>query len=314
LRLSCRLAIVLLLACGGAPGGVQAQQLDFKRVSRSGDELLSYRWRDSEKREYSTAFTLTKQAIQQSETSFREFSLNAMWRYLELDLRDETQKFGQGAKINLSRTREGLHWTVQAPDQKTADELMAKTKERLTRSEKEYLAGHLRRRIDGRRIIVDFAGATAALQQPMTAVARALGTTPNVDNSDRARIGLALAFFQEVPYAVLEDKERRGGDFLPAPALLAQNRGDCDSKAVALAAVLRTYVPGRRLVVVTMPEHAILAVDMPAETGDWTIRDRGRQYVALEAAGPALAPIGRVGPHTAKYLKEGRETEIWPLN
>ena len=148
----------------------------------------------------------------------------------------------------------------------------------------------------------------------MSAVARALGATPNVDNSDRARIALALAFLQEVPYAVLEDKERKGGDFLPAPALLAQNRGDCDSKAVALAAVLRTYVPGRKLAVVTMPEHAILAVDIPAEPGDWTIRAQGRQYVALEAAGPALAPIGRVGPHTAKYLKDGRETEIWPLN
>jgi hypothetical protein len=263
LRLSW-LAAALLLVCGGAPGGTQAQQLDFKRISRSGDELLSYRWRDSDKREYSTAFTLTKQAIQQSETSFREFSLNAMWRYLELDLRDETQRFGQGAMINLSRTRDGLHWTVQAPDQKIADELMAKTKERLARSEKEYLAGHLRRRIDGRRIIVDFAAATTALQGPMSAVARALGATPNVDNSDRARIALALTFLQEVPYAVLEDKERKGGDFLPAPALLAQNRGDCDSKAVALAAVLRTYVPGRKLAVVTMPEHAILAVDMPA--------------------------------------------------
>ena len=55
------LAAVLLLLCGNA----HAQQLDFKRVSRSGDELLSYRWRDPGKREYTTEFTLTKQAIQQ---------------------------------------------------------------------------------------------------------------------------------------------------------------------------------------------------------------------------------------------------------
>lgn len=304
------LAVVLLLLCGNA----HAQQLDFRRVSRSGDELLSYRWRDPGKREYTTEFTLTKQAIQQSETSFREFSLSAMWRYLEIDLRDEVEKFGHNAHINLTRTRDGVRWSVQAPDQPTADLLMQKTKDRLARSEKEYLAGHLRRRVDERRIMVDFAAATSALQGPMQAVARALGATPNVDNNDRARIALALAFFQEVPYAVLEDKERRGGDFLPAAALLAQNRGDCDSKAVALAAVLRTYAPWRKLVVVTMPEHAILAVDLPAEPGDWTIRGQARQYVALEAAGPAMAPIGRVGPHTAKYLKEGRETEIWPLN
>ena len=54
---------------------------------------------------------------------------------------------------------------------------------------------------------------------------------------------------------LLEDKDRRGGDYLPAPALLAQNRGDCDSKAVALAAVLRTYTPGRKFAVVSRGAH-----------------------------------------------------------
>jgi hypothetical protein len=308
------LAVAMLLVFGGAHVQAQAQQIDFKRVSRSGDELLSYRWRDLDKREYTTAFTLTKAAIAQSETSFRDFTLNTMWRINEADLYDEARKFGQGTRLDLSRTREGLRWTVQASDQATADLLMQKIKARLARSEKEYLAGHLRHRVDSHRIMVDFPAATSALQGPMTAVARALGATPNIADNDRARIALALAFFQEVPYAVLEDKDRRGGDFLPAAALLAQNRGDCDSKAVALAAVLRTYTPWRKFVVVTMPEHAILAVDLPAEPGDQTIRGQARQYVALEAAGPALAPVGRVGGHTAKYLKEGRETEIWPLN
>lgn len=309
-----RLLAAVLLPLVLAAGGAQAQQLDFKRSSRSGDELLSYRWRDPEKREYTTAFTLTKEAIRMSENSFREFSLNAMWRYLEIDLRDEVEKFGQGARINMSRTRDGLHWTIQAPDQKLADQLMQRTKDRLTRSERDYLASHLRRRVDGKRIMVDFAAATTALQGPMAAVARALGATPNVPNGDRARVALALAFFQEIPYAVLEDTERHGGDFLPAPALLAQNRGDCDSKAVALAAVLRTYAPARKLVMVTMPGHAVLAADLPAEQGDWTLQAKGRQYVVLEASGPAMAPVGRVGSITAKYLKDPRETQIWPLN
>ncbi len=305
------LAVAMLLAFGG---GVHAQQIDFKRESRSGDEKLAFRWRDLDKREHTTAFTLTKAAIAQSETSFRDFTLNAMWRINEADLYDEARKFGHGTKLELVRAGDGLRWKVEASDQATADQLMQKIKERLARSEKDYLAGHLRRRVDARRIMVDFPAATQALQGPMTAVARALGATPNIADSDRARIALALAFFQEVPYAVLEDKDRRGGDFLPAAALLAQNRGDCDSKAVALAAVLRTYAPSRKLVVVTMPEHAILAADVPAESGDQTIRAQGRQYVALEAAGPALAPVGRVSPHSAKYLRDGRETEIWPLN
>jgi len=161
---------------------------------------------------------------------------------------------------------------------------------------------------------VDFAAAASATQAPLRAVGRALDDVPDVANDDRAKIALALGFFQEIPYTLLGDKKRRGGDFLPAPALLAQNRGDCDSKAVALAAVLRTYTPWRRLAVVTMPEHAILAVDIIAQEGDWTVRSGARQYVALEVAGPTLAPLGQVGSITGKYLRDAREIEIWPLN
>jgi hypothetical protein len=305
---------VLSCSVGSVGSGAEAQQLDFKRVSRSGDELLSYRWRDSEKHEYAANFTLTKDAIKEAETSFQEFSLSAMWRYLEVDLRDEVDKFGKGTHLNLSRTREGLNWTIQGPDQQTVNEAMQKAKARLDRERKTYLAQHLRQQVDEKRIMVDYAAATKALQGPMREVARALGATPGVADNDRARVALALGFIEEVPYAVLNDKERMGGDFLPAPAMLAQNRGDCDSKAVALAAILRTYAPWRRLVMVTMPEHAILAIDLPSQEGEWTIRSGGRQFVALEAAGPAMAPIGLVGTHTAKYIKEGRETEIWPLN
>ena len=304
-------ALAALIAfCAAA----EAQQVDFKRISRSGDELLSYRWKDAERHEHAVAFTLTRDAIKEAEASFREFSMDAMWRTLELDLRDEVEKFGNGAHINLSRNIEGLRWTLQARNQKSADHLSQKVTERLEKSQQAYLRSYMRRMAGEHRVMVDFAAATIAMQSPLRAVAKALGDVPDVANDDRARIALALSFFQEIPYAVLEDKQRRGGDFLPGPALLAQNRGDCDSKAVALAAVLKDYTRWRKLVVVTMPGHAILAVDLPAQEGDWTVRSGGRLYVALEAAGPIMAPIGKVGNLTAKYLRDAREIEIWPLN
>lgn len=310
-----RLGGAVLAALVVLAGGAEAQQLDFKRVSRSGDELLSYRWRDQERHERSLAFTLTRQAIREAEASFAEFSLNGMWKVVERDLRDEVERFGNDARIELTRTPDGLRWALRARDQASVDLLTRKVEERLTRSKQAYLARYLRRMVGERHILVDFAAATSALQGPLRAVAKALGDVPDVASDERARIALALGFFQEIPYALLEDKQRQGGDFLPAPALLAQNRGDCDSKAVALAAVLRTFMRFRKLAVVTMPGHAILAVEMPAQPGDATIRQGGRLYVALEPAGPALAPIGHVGPHTAKYIGGlAREIEIWPLD
>ncbi len=307
-----RLAL-LLAALVAFASGAEAQQLDFKRISRSGDELLSYRWRDDLRKEHSVAFTLTRQAIREAEDSFAQYSLQGMWQVVEQDLRDEVARFGNGARIDIRRTAEGVRWTVETR-KSDLDELTRKVEGRLKRSEQEYLARHLRRLIGERRIIVDFAAATSALQGPLRAVARALGDVPDLPNEDRARVALALGFFQEIPYATLDDKQRQGGDFLPAPALLAENRGDCDSKAVALAAVLRNFTRFRRLAVVTMPEHAILAVEMPAEPGDATIRQGGRQYVALETAGPSLLPVGQVGPTSAKYLAGlARDIEIWPV-
>jgi hypothetical protein len=309
-----RLAGAVLAALVAFCGAAESQQLDFKRISRSGDELLSYRWKDAERHEHAVAFTLTREAIKEAEASFREFSMEAMWRTLELDLRDEVERFGDGARINLSRNIEGLHWTLQARDQKSVDLLSQKVTERLEKAQQSYLRTYMRRMVAQRRVMVDFAAAASAMQSPLRAVARALGDVPGVASDDRARIALALSFFQEIPYAVLEDKQRRGGDFLPGPALLAQNRGDCDSKAVALAAVLKDFTRWRKLVVVTMPGHAILAVDLPAQEGDWIVRSGGRQYVALEASGPVMAQIGNVGNVTAKYLRDAREIEIWPLN
>lgn len=308
-------AVLAALVLVGLATPVEAQQLDFKRVSRSGDELLSYRWRDQFKHVHALSFTLTRQAIREAEQAFAEFSLEAMWKTVERDLREEVARFGDGAEIDIRRASDGLHWKVKARDPQALAELNQRIRERVARSKQTYLSRYLRRTSGDTRVLVDFAAATRALQGPLRAVARALGEVPDVPSDERARIALALGFFQEIPYTNLEDKHRQGGDFLPGPALLAQNRGDCDSKAVALAAVLRTFTRTRKLAVVTMPGHAILAVEMPAEPGETTIRQGGRQYVALEPAGPLMAPIGKVSATTAKYLGGlARDIEIWPLD
>jgi len=307
-------ALLLTVALVAVATGAAAQQLDFSRASRSGDERLSYRWLDADRQDREVSFTLARSAIKDAETSFYEYSLDMMWRVVARDLHDEVARFGDGARIDLRRTPDGLSWTLEARDPAALERLTRKVEERVVKSKRDYLASNLRRMVGDRRIVVDFAAAARAQQRPLRAVTRALENMPDVPNDDRARVALALGFFQEIPYVTLEDKQRQGGDFLPAPALLAQNRGDCDSKAVALAAVLRSFTHSRRLAVVTMPGHALLGIEMPARPGDTTIRDGEHAYVALEVAGPAMLPVGQVGPISAKYLAGGaRETEIWSL-
>jgi hypothetical protein len=308
-----RLGLLLMALLAIAPAAA-AQQLDFKRSFHGGDERLSYRWRDAGRHERQLSFTLTREAIRAAEASFAEYSLDAMWRVVERDLRAEVARFGD-ARIEIQRTADGLRWTVETRDRTELAELQRRLDERVLKSKRDYVKRYQRRMVGERRIEVDFAAATQALLGPLQAVATALGQVPGVPDDERARMELALGFFQEIPYVTLNDKTRQGGDFLPGPALLAQNRGDCDSKAVALAAVLRSFTRFRKLAVVTMPGHALLAVEMPARPGDVTINRGGHSYVALEPAGPAVVPVGHVGPTSARHLAgPARDVEIWPLD
>jgi hypothetical protein len=307
-----QLAAALLAFLAGL-GTASAQQLEFRSDVRTGDIRLSYRWLDHAGRAFDASFTLTREAVRDAEASFRDFDAEAMTRFVEAEMRAEIDRSASGMRVTLRRSPGGLAWSIEGRDQAAIDALGRRLNDRLKASQAAYLARHLRRQVDERRFMIDFAAATRVQQGPLRTVARALGEARGIANTDRARVAHALAFFQAIPYDALQPTARQGGDFLPAPALLAQNRGDCDSKAVALAAVLRTYVPSRKLAVVTMPDHAILAVDLAPEPGDRTIRTSGRTLVALEAAGPAVVPVGQVAADTERRLNV-RQLEVWPLD
>jgi hypothetical protein len=290
-----------------------AQQLEFKNAIRTGDMRLTYRWLDHGGREFNTSFTLTREAVRDAEASFRDFSMDGMWAHIETDLREEAARFGRGARVAVTRQANSLSWDIEARDTASANELGHRLRARFDASQSAYLARHLRRRLENARIMVDFPAAARAMREPMKAVTKGLAEARDIANHDRARVSHALAFVQVIPYSRLPVTARQGGDFLLPPALLAQNRGDCDSKSMALAAVLQSYVPSRKLAVITMPGHAILAVDLPPQPGERTIRTSGRTLVALEVAGPHLMPIGQVSPGTEQLLSS-RDVEVWPLN
>ncbi|MCC7273335.1 MAG: hypothetical protein IT561_11765, partial [Alphaproteobacteria bacterium] len=124
---------------------------------------------------------------------------------------------------------------------------------------------------------------------------------------ERERIALALAFVQSIPYAVPQGRSQ-GGFVMPA-AFFDINRGDCDVKSAALAAILLTLLPDRSVAMVLPPEHALLAVDIPSAGDEAKIVVDGRSYVLLEPTGPALWPIGRVAEETGRKMA-GTTSEV----
>jgi hypothetical protein len=309
------LATAVALPLALAPGRASARQLSFERLPGGTWTHFRIRWLDHERREREISFALDTAEIDASTKMFRDFSLDAMRDYIDTAMRQTASTWTQ-VRLTIERGATGgdtigMSYRLNGPPQllNDADQQLRRT---LDQARARYTAAHLRR-FDGNTIWVDYVAAARRSVQAMAPLARALVASAG-DADERGRLALALSFFQAIPYDELRDRVRNGGyDFAPPPTLLDINRGDCDSKAVALACVLRAVMPARLSAMATMPGHAILAVDVPWREGDAWVRRNGRVYIALEAAGPAMAPVGRVSPQTARYLDDQRFS-VWPLN
>ena len=92
-----------------------------------------------------------------------------------------------------------------------------------------------------------------------------------------------LAFVQAIPYQQLQSEDgRRGSGFLLPQQVLSNNRGDCDSKVTLLASLWRYLQPEIPLVLLFVPDHALLGVALPAQGAEETLTVAGGRWLLAE--------------------------------
>ncbi|MBU2114521.1 MAG: hypothetical protein KKE94_12225 [Gammaproteobacteria bacterium] len=127
--------------------------------------------------------------------------------------------------------------------------------------------------------------------------------------SSRQALGYISQWLQQIPYQDLSDRQRSSGaSFSPPLRLLRENRGDCDSKAVLLAGLLRLLMPSVKLAIVYLPGHAMLAVQLPTEGSDTTVSINGVNYILVDATGPALQNPGQIASDYRIFSQSGAFT------
>lgn len=123
----------------------------------------------------------------------------------------------------------------------------------------------------------------------------------------RTGLNRILAFFQAIPYDTLESRTSfsDGAGFVHPVAMLANNRGDCDTKSVAFASVLHRLWPDLEIAMVLLDEHALIALNIRPARGERAIRHRGQQWVLAEPVGPGYAPLGAISPLSQRGIRSG---------
>ena len=124
--------------------------------------------------------------------------------------------------------------------------------------------------------------------------------------SDRDRVDKVLGFFQSIPYEAITDRHANSSLGFRMPAVtIDQNIGDCDSKAVGAAAVIKSIMPHRGVLLVLVPGHAFLAMQLTPRADDDLLDYGGSQWVMLEPVGPGLRRVGSIAPSSLAGLKAG---------
>jgi hypothetical protein len=152
---------------------------------------------------------------------------------------------------------------------------------------------------DHKRIAARYAPALA----PMAAAVQA----QTGQLKPRDQINWLMGFFQTIPYNQLLDRYTSNGAGFKTPyGLLLGNQGDCDTKAVALAAVLRRLYPSLALTMVYTPGHAFIGIAVPQGKNDYALQLGQQVFVLADATGPHQLTLGQVAPEALAALNSGQ--------
>jgi len=122
-------------------------------------------------------------------------------------------------------------------------------------------------------------------------------------NNVRKIASQVALWIQQIPYQDLSDRRESAGTGFASPwQLLQQHRGDCDSKAVLFAGVMRHIFPTMKLAILYFPDHAVIAAQIPAIKDELTVSIEDKVLLVIDATGPAENAIGTLAKPYILYL------------
>ncbi|MCU0835155.1 MAG: hypothetical protein MUC77_12100 [Chromatiaceae bacterium] len=214
-------------------------------------------------------------------------------------LRAAEGRANQAVARLVEQQRAGLEEGAAAIGDELAERIAA-VEQAMAGFEAAYYLERRYRLHEDRSLRPDYARIARESVEPLAPVAAALADSTR-GGSWREVVDRLLLFLQTIPYDPLDDRAT-GAGFSPPLVVLADNRGDCDSKSVSFAAIAHRLQPDLPIALVLVPGHALVALATPPERGDRTLRHAGRTWVLAEPVGPGAYPMGRIAEESERGL------------
>ncbi len=284
-----------------------AQQLSFKKETVDGQTHFKYRWLDINDKKQNLAFTFENKTMFSRFRNFKGYQPSRVKKTILVALKKAAAKIDRRkVDINFIERNSTYSISVKSKNQDLLDkaekmliDVQNKTEAKILKkayynilTDKFGKTGvkpdHVRFAMESRKDILPL---TQAIME----------ANPNLRGRQVAEY--ILAFIQSIPYSTLESRrESHGAGFSPPLRLLNNNQGDCDSKVTLMANMLNAMFPRVKVVIIYMPNHALIGVQMTHRKNDKWIRLKDREYILAEPTGPAMLPFGKIGKQSEFFI------------
>ncbi|UAA38099.1 hypothetical protein KIH87_15605 [Paraneptunicella aestuarii] len=305
---------LLLLNLSAFSLPVFAQQKQFNRSETDTSISFDYMWQDSSEVAHTLHFTFEKAKLQEQFRHTKAYRKEIALRYVYIALQKEVQKISpKDAKIQIRKLPQEIQIQVKA----TSGEKQKEWLDAMLQAKEEAFDNYLNENHYNRYksptgeegVKPDHTRFIKENIELLLPVAQAIYDKLLEDSSTRAYVNLLLSWIQSIPYNPLEDRlTSNGSGYLPPSDVINSNLGDCDSKAVLTAALLRSLLPKLSMVVIYLPNHAMLGASLPHREDELTVNINGMDYLLLEPTGPALLKAGEIAESSRYFLDSGMFT------
>ena len=304
------LALALLLFA--APRTSCAEQLLFEIIKTDNGIQFNYVWLDAEKTRHDLSFEIPSETLEDAPLRQTNYRPKIAQRYVTVALLKEAKSINpRDAKVEIKPKREAIDIRVKGFDDEKVENVLTHLQQIQQNAYDEYLYQHYFTRFttlfNQQAIKPDHLRYIAESVKPMVPASQAFYEKIKTHSDSRAYFSLLLSWLQSIPYDTLEDRvASNGSGFAPPLGLLMQNLGDCDSKAVLASSMVRAFLPSTKMIMVFLPNHALLGIALTPLEGDEKIEHDGQIYVLYDPTGPAQIPFGQVSEDTQRYIQTGR--------
>lgn len=307
-------AVITSLTLSIMSFAVQAEQTAFSRKVDGETVQLNYEWTDQFDKTHKMSLSFPKDSLNQKFNNNKNYSPQVAQRYVFLALQKAAMKINpKEASVKLNMVGQNIKVQVNS----SSESHFRKWQEQMAVEQRAafdaYLNEHYYTRYFaplGQEAVkpdhIRFANESVEVLRP---VAQALYDLVDKDSSSREYINLVLSWVQSIPYDTLENRlTSNGTGYSPPLKVISDNRGDCDSKSVLAAALLKSLVPGIDINMVFLNNHALLAANLPHREHEKKITIGSSEFLLLEPTGPALLIAGEVGQQSEQAISGGQYT------